>query len=605
MTGTSSTPSGAASGPTQKGYPTIQPAVAATGRSSLDLLDLPYPFSQVGLLTASDFANLAGQRRSWAMRGLPSLDAQVLEELHRYGVLVPLFRVDLTPSGRAPVIDISASQTVKQVHTTVIAALLRAASEGRAADPAAEPFAAWPTERHQAEWPSKESGYLYSRHQLVGLDIAMSFVSEMKDQREGKSTTWHLEEDDRPNEPSRNALTSWRALAITLSALDTYYWPQVTHSLKYDFVLWRTALQEFDPAQMLAWLGLSLNQIGAQGSTLRRCASARDDTGDFYGLIRQAKAEAWDSLRGDAATAMDYRLAADLFDRYAEDLNPGTGYAGGRHTPLSQQGLSARPESLDAALTDLRLSPFPALVVGVEGETEYRLVPKVMELLDIPWGPNRIQIIDLGGTSRDLSLLARYAAEPVLGRDFGTWVALDRPLTRFLVMTDAENKYRTAADRRYQRRLLLDSLTKNVPTDLRADYYVNTERDRVVEIRTWGKLPFEFAHFKDKELAEAMLSIATVPHPRGRAQLINDLRAQRLRPAPDVSRVFWGAWSGLSKPKLAEALWPVLEAKITKSIQRGQEGPPIMRACDRAYEMATVTYGVNVALRRRRWRPRR
>jgi hypothetical protein len=433
----------------------------------------------------------------------------------------------------------------------------------------------------------------------------MSFVSEMKARREGKSTTWHLEGADRPNEPTREALNSWRALAITLSALDTYYWPQVTHGLKYDFVLWRTVLQEFDPAQMLAWLGLSLDQIGAQGSTLRLFASARDDTGDFYDLIRRAKAEAWDSLRGDAATAMDCRLAADVLDRYAEDLNPGAGYAGERHTQLSQQGLSARPESLDAALTGLRLSPFPALVVGVEGETEYRLVPKVMELLDIPWGPNRIQIVDFGGTSRDLSLLARYAAEPVLGRDFDTWVALDRPLTRFLVMTDAENKYRTAADRRYQRRLLLDSLTKNVPKDLRADYYVNTVRDRVVEIRTWGKLPFEFAHFRDEELADAMLSIATVPHPRGRAQLINDLHAQRLRPAPDVSRVFWGSRSGLSKPKLAEALWPVLEAKITKAIQRGQNGPPIMRACGRAYEMATVTYGVSVALRRRRWRPRR
>ena len=248
MTGTSSTPSGAASEPSRKEYPAIQPAAAATGRSSLDLLSLPYPFSQVGLLTAAEFATLAGQRRSRATQGLPPLDAQVLEELHRCEILVPLFRVDLTPSGRAPVIDIAASHTAKQVHTTFVTELLRAASEGRAADPAAEPFAAWPTERRQAGWPSGESGYLYSRHQLVGLAVAMSFVSEMKARREGKSTTWHLEGADRPNEPTREALNSWRALAITLSALDTYYWPQVTHGLKYDFVLWRTVLQEFDPS---------------------------------------------------------------------------------------------------------------------------------------------------------------------------------------------------------------------------------------------------------------------------------------------------------------------------------------------------------------------
>jgi hypothetical protein len=65
---------------------------------------------------------------------------------------------------------------------------------------------------------------------------------------------------------------------------------------------------------------------------------------------------------------------------------------------LDQQSLSARPESLDAALTSLRLSPFPALVVGVEGATEYLLVPRVMDLLGIQWDTNRIRIVDFGGT---------------------------------------------------------------------------------------------------------------------------------------------------------------------------------------------------------------
>ena len=117
-------------------------------------------------------------------------------------------------------------------------------------------------------------------------------------------------------------------------------------------------------------------------------------------------------------------------------------------------------------LTHLRVSPFPALVIGLEGATEYKLVPRVMETLGIQWDHNRIRIVDGGGTWADLSLLARYAVEPVIGRDLGDHVVLDRPLTRFLIMTDAENKYRTPADRRYQRKLLLDSLTKNVPQDL-------------------------------------------------------------------------------------------------------------------------------------------
>lgn len=240
----------------------------------------------------------------------------------------------------------------------------------------------------------------------------------------------------------------------------------------------------------------------------------------------------------------------------------------------------------------------------MEGATEYLLVPRVMESLGIQWNHNRIRIVDFGGTDRDLALLARYAVEPILGRDFGRGVTLDRPLTTFLVMTDAEHKYATAADRRYQRKLLLDSLTVNVPRDLRADYYINTRRDRVVEIITWGKLPFEFAHFTDRELADAMLSATVTPYPHGRDRLVRGINMQRTHsPAPNVEEVFWRG-SRLTEPDLAETLWPVLEGKINKAIQRQQPGPPVMRACVRAYGMASASAGLAMMLRRRRWRSR-
>ena len=230
-----------------------------------------------------------------------------------------------------------------------------------------------------------------------------------------------------PNAPTLEALGSWRSLAVTLSALDTFYWPQITHMLSGELAIWRTAVDAFDPTQMLTWLGLSLDQIGRQIISLLGTASFRDDTGNFYELIRRAKADSWKSLSGDAAAAMDYRLAADILVQFAKELNPNGNYADSQHTSLSQQALSARPGSLDAALTDLRLSPFPALVVGVEGATEYLLVPRVMDLLGIQWGHDRIKIVDFGGTDADLQVLARYAVEPVLGRDYGRGVVLDRP----------------------------------------------------------------------------------------------------------------------------------------------------------------------------------
>jgi hypothetical protein len=118
----------------------FQSAAAATSRSSLELLGLRFPFSQLGLLSADEFAKQAERRRSKGLRSRPTITTQVLEELHRHGVLIPLFRVDLTESEPSRQVDLSQSLTAQHVHTTHINELLRAAVEGRAADPAREDF---------------------------------------------------------------------------------------------------------------------------------------------------------------------------------------------------------------------------------------------------------------------------------------------------------------------------------------------------------------------------------------------------------------------------------------------------------------------------------
>ncbi len=579
-------------------YSSIKSARDGTGRSSLDLLSLIYPFSQIGLLSARDFATEAAKRRDRSVQHLP-MNEQVLEELHRCGVLAPLFRVELAGGTPQHVIDVSQSLTARQVLTTFVGELYRAAAEGRAADPAAEDFARWPTERRRHLWPTVESGYLYSRHQLLGLDVSASFVWKLKPQRSANRTTWHLAEADRPNAPTMTALASWRSLAIILAALDTYYWPFMTHTVSHDLVAWRAARQAFVPSEMLSWLGLSLDQIAAQARDLRIMAAFRDDMGDFYDLIRRARPKSWETLRGDALTAMDCRLAADIFDRFSQELSGITDDPPSLPEPLSHQGLSSRPHSLDAALTDLRLSPYPSLVIGVEGATEYLLVPRVMKLLEIELDRNWIEIVDFGGSTKDLTLLARHAAEPLLGKDYGDSVRLDRPYTRFLVLVDAENKYRTVADRHRQRKSLLDSLSKNLPPKLRRDLYSYALRARTVEIRTWGRLPFEFAHFTDAQLADALLQLARTPHPGGRAALIAQINQERFSSSPDIGDIRWPGRGPISKLSLADKTWPLLEARIQRAIQRGHRGPPIMQAVLRAYEMASSSVRSTTVLRRR------
>jgi len=65
-----------------------QKTVAGTDRSTLDLLGLAWPFSQVGLLTAEEFVKEAQHRRI-DMSGGWRLDVSGLQELAGLGVFVP------------------------------------------------------------------------------------------------------------------------------------------------------------------------------------------------------------------------------------------------------------------------------------------------------------------------------------------------------------------------------------------------------------------------------------------------------------------------------------------------------------------------------------
>ncbi|GAA3260979.1 hypothetical protein ACFO1B_55475 [Dactylosporangium siamense] len=568
--------------------------IAGADRSTLDLLGLAWPFSQVSLLTAEELVREAQNRRI-NMSGDWKLDVSGLQELHRLGVLVPFYRVDIDGGDSVRAIAVADSLTPRHSRSTVLSELYLGAGEGRVTDPAKTAFEPWPTGHRRTLWPSTDSGYLYSRHQLLTLDQARSAVAAFVRNDATSTVAWRLSDAMEITDEALQALRSWRSLAFTLTAIETPYWPLITRRISHDADVWRSVRLAFDAANALAWLGLTVEEVEAGRDQLLGLARYRDVVGDFYDLVRRADRASWDTLRGDAQVAMDYRLAAEVFERLATDVHGVERSQPDASVPLSAQSLGARSRSLDATLTDLHLSPHPSLVIGVEGATEMRLVPRVMELLGIEPDPGWIRIVDFGGTTQDLSLLARYAAQPHLGADHGDHVVLDRPLTRFLVLTDAENRYATRSDRAYQRKLLLDSVTNELPKDLRRDLY--HPRSRFVEIVTWGRLPFEFAHFSDSRLADALLRAAGAPHPGGRSALIQAINIQRTRdPTPNIN----DAWrkSGVSKVQLADAVWPLLQKRIEGAIRRGEKGPPIMSAILRAYQLATLSYRRTIALSR-------
>ena len=262
--------------------------------------------------------------------------------------------------------------------------------------------------------------------------------------------------------------------------------------------------------------------------------------------------------------------------------------------PVSQQRLTAQVESLDSSLTKLRLSPFPALVVALEGDTEMCIVPKVFEFLGMRQDANWIVLENLGSADANPRLLARYAARPKLGKDLGEYVTLERPVTRFLVVTDAENKHKQEKNREKWSQRLLDCVVGEIPLNLQSD--LRRPNSELVGISTWGDLPFEFTHFSDAELAAALLHTSSRVYEGNLEDLTAAVARQRAAESPDIQK----AWrpSGIKKPELAEAMWPLLRSKIERSLELRDSSVPVLQVVLRMDELARKDSGKLVALKK-------
>ena len=161
--------------------------------------------------------------------------------------------------------------------------------------------------------------------------------------------------------------------------------------------------------------------------------------------------------------AHDLRVAAEIVARTVE-IAEGVAVTEDREgEPIGAQRVSTRGRDLEDLLTSNGLSPHPSLVVIVEGETEHRLLPRVMEILGHPLRPNHIRIENREGLDEPIQLLARYAPRPVLGNSFDKYVFLVRPPTRVLVLADPEKNYVDEEKRERERQKIAQSIVKELP----------------------------------------------------------------------------------------------------------------------------------------------
>jgi hypothetical protein len=206
-------------------------------------------------------------------------------------------------------------------------------------------------------------------------------------------------------------------------------------------------------------------------------------------------------------------------------------------------------------------------------------------MFDIRTHPDYIAIVDREGVGTDITPLIAFAAAPRTELDPDEQdLRLVRPPTRILVVTDAEGPMATPRDRERKRSNWVDRLVRTLPRGDRTET-AREALDVLVHVESWGRrgASFEFAHFTDRELAKALASLEEEPSRLALSDRTS--RVASVRAAGGNLKVLLP--EGRSKLELADALWPLLEAKIRRAERRGTEASiPIVRVLDRATDLA-------------------
>ena len=250
----------------------------------------------------------------------------------------------------------------------------------------------------------------------------------------------------------------------------------------------------------------------------------------------------------------------------------------------------------------LGLSPHPRVVLAVEGDTEMAHVPLIWKVLDYPDAPELLRLLNLRGVDQNIEKVATLAVTPLVGERLPGqrpgW-RLIKPPTRLVVAVDPEGAQFGSPDAvaKTRRKIMRDVLAS-----LKDQGVTNpnpAELDELIDIRTWPARCYEFAHFDDEELAEAIMAVHHTINGWSKEELLGALDYWRKR-GEDIKQVWErGRWDEqqrrpidpwvheVSKPDLAKALWPTLQAKIDRCrVDPEAPVPPIVTVAQDAYHVA-------------------
>jgi hypothetical protein len=579
--------------------------------SAVDPLDYSFVFTQRPLLTPEEFIKECEFRGITFIMG--ELGLAQLEALHRASVLVPFYRIakDLHEARRV----------AREEDSSLESVLRRFRIKDRLPDhrvektlfhPADQPFRPWRTFRRSSETGSVwTSIFLYLPYQLLAIPVLkehMGCLHLRRHKSQLSDATFRFIEPNVFVLSSKQQLTAIHELVPILSVLDPLFLPRMSgHLRSVSLNDWNHWVQAFDPIAFLQRIGWQPNRLVQEADQLLTIAHGIDPVLAWQDVIRLGGYDKVSMLRKDALIAYDYRLAAELLLRLYESL-----VDVGAATPLSsplgkywhpqRERLSTDRKELDQVLTDFGISPYPSLVLALEGDTEMVIMPKIMASLGIPLSPSFIRLFNYGGVDKSFDLLVQYIVTPFLGNAIKghsnqTLVPIHRPPTRFLLIVDSEGRFKTEQERTKWREVRLGEVYSTLPREYHTDE-VKKQLEDLVGIESWDcDHCFEFANFTDQELADALgVPVAKIERLRSEGKF----NKKKLEGLWNELRETYYPLSSLdppTKPDLAERLWPVLEAKINIARQMGTaQSIPAFRIAEKAWELAASTRRGQVAL---------
>lgn len=549
-------------------------------RSSLELLKIPFVFTQDELLDTGSFIQKAKERGH-------NLHSKALQALHIHGLLVPLYRVSDTPAeGRR--VEVGNVLLEKNPRGWVMGAAL----EGRLRDPRQEGYSvAWPYGRPDGvDARSWWNGFIYSSWQLIGLNEALARYGFVR-----QGDIW----------PVRHPGTRFHSMVLALAALSPRYLGGVLGRIRLpggadEQGLWRFR-SGFPVADLLSVSGFNPAGLRGHAETLLAQAHSRDPLVKWLPLVRHTSYSGWSKLKGDPLDCMWKRVAAEVLLQAHDDLTEdglveplpdltGEGYWTALHDRLNPRYEEAA--TLERALGDFGLSPHPRVIVLVEGETELIHVPRLLAELGLT-DPQQVRVQRCKGSKVSPQLIARYGVTPRVGRRVGDVWLLDATPTALVIAMDAENKWATPEKCEAERQALLAAVQEEARSqgaEIPEDYL-----DFLVTVHVWGEDKYELANFTDDELIPVIAQVAdcgpeadSLEWRASMRQFLEEARAVH----HDIKVPIGRMRIKVDKVAMAEALWPVLRGKLESEFAEHAPTTPVVDLARRVYDVCQRISGI-------------